>query len=345
MTRNKAFTKLAAVLLLAVLVAPGHAVFTKIGMAGLTFLKIAPGRGAAMGDAFVAIADDATAAYWNPAGLALLTGRQAVVNHIDWIADINHEFVAVAIPTRAGNIAVSVTALTMGKFEETTIEQYQGTGLTFTGSDLAVGVSYARLITEKLGFGLTAKVLSEQMWDMGATGAAFDFGVHYNTGWRNLRLAMAITNFGPDVKYSGSQLNFTFDPDWEWPWSREPIPGSYLTENFALPVTFRFGLAYDFWSNEASYLTLAADLNHANDVNEKVNVGFEYNYRPLFLRAGYVVNTDVNYAADLGWKTGLSFGIGLRVRPAGVFGLKVDYAYRDLDRLGSSHRVGLAAEF
>src|SRR5512136_1233930 len=84
--------------LLAVLAAPTYAVFTKIGMAGLPFLKIGVGRCTGMGEAFVAVADDATAAFWNPAGLALVQKRSAVVNHIDWVTDINHEYLSLVMP-------------------------------------------------------------------------------------------------------------------------------------------------------------------------------------------------------------------------------------------------------
>jgi hypothetical protein len=327
------------------LLVPAQAAFTKIGMAGLPFLKIGVGRCTGMGEAFVAVADDASAAFWNPAGLALVQKRSVVVNHIDWVTDINHEYLSFVTPTRAGNIGVSVTALSLGDFEETTIDTFQGTGRTFTGTDLAIGVSYARMFTDKLSFGLTAKVVSEQIWNVGTAGAAFDFGVHYNTGWRNLRLAMAIVNFGPDLKYSGGLLNFTHDPGWSWPWSREPIPGTYLTETFPLPVTFRFGMAYDVFHNDNSYLTAAADLNHFNDVNEKVNVGFEYRYKPVFVRAGYILNTDFSYAGDVGWTTGLSAGTGFRFTPTSGLGLNFDYNYRDLGRLGGSHRLTLSVDF
>ncbi len=349
MKRFSKATRIIRIAFLCVLVlgtfASSQAAFAKIGMAGLTFLKIGVGRSTGMGDAFVAVADDATAAYWNPAGLALVSGRQALVNHIDWIADVSHEYVAVVLPAGQGNLGINVTALSMGKMEETTLERYQGTGTFFTGTDLALGVSYARMVTEKLCFGLTAKVLSERIWDVGATGAAFDLGVHYNTGWRNLRLAMAIANFGPDLSFHGSQLNFMHDPDWEWPWTREPIPGTYLTENFSLPVIFRFGVAYDFINDENSRLTGAADLNHYNDVNEKVNLGLEYVYRILSLRGGYIVNTDASYASDLGIRAGLSAGMGLKLKPAENLGLTLDYSYRDLARLGGSHRFTLLVDF
>ena len=339
------FTFLLCILAFLAVFTPAQALFTKIGMAGLPFLKIGVGRCTGMGEAFVAVADDASAAFWNPAGLALVPKRSVVVNHIDWVADINHEYLSFVVPTKAGNVGVSVTALSLGEFEETTIDTFQGTGRTFTGADIALGVSYARMFTDKLAFGLTAKVVSEQIWNVGTSGAAFDFGVHYNTGWRNLRLGMAIVNFGPDLKYSGGLLDFTHNPDWSWPWTIEPIPGTYLTETFPLPVIFRFGMAYDFIRTDKSYLTAAADLNHFNDVNEKVNVGFEYSLKPVTVRAGYILNTDFSYAADVGWATGLSAGAGFRFKLTPGLGLNFDYNYRDLGRLGGSHRVTLAVDF
>ncbi|MBM3323270.1 PorV/PorQ family protein [candidate division WOR-3 bacterium] len=329
---------------LAVLVVPSEAVFTKVGMAGMPFLKIGVGRCTGMGEAFVAVADDASAAYWNPAGLALVQRRQAIVNHIDWIADVNHEYIVGVVPTRAGSIGLAVTALNHGTFEETTIDEPQGTGATFSARDIALGLSYARMFTDKLAFGLSAKAVSEQIWNVAASGLAFDFGVHYNTGWQNLRLGMAIANFGPDLKFSGGLLDFTHDPGYEWPWTRERLPGSYLTETFPLPVTFRFGLAYDLFRRDASYLTAALDLNHFNDVNEKVNLGLEYCIKPVWLRVGYVLNADAEYAREVGLSTGLSAGLGLRVRPAEAIGLGVDYGYRNLGRLGMSHRLSLAVE-
>ncbi len=341
----KALRKAVLTLCLLTAFAPSFGAFTKIGMAGLPFLKIGVGRSTGMGDAFVAIADDASAAYWNPAGLALVTSREVVLNHIDWIADINHEFIAAALPSPVGSFGVAVTALSLGKFEETTIDDYQGTGRTFTGTDLAVGLSYARMFTDKLAFGGTVKFLSEKIDQVGTNGVAFDFGVHYHTGWRNLRLGMAIANFGPDLKYSGSGLNFIHDPDWEWPWTREPIPATYLTETFALPVLFRFGVAYDLINTQSHALTAAIDLNHFNDVNEKVNLGLEYRMDGFYLRGGYILNTDVNYAADVRWEDGLSFGAGFRVRPMGGLSLGLDYGYRNVGRLGVSHRLTLGLGF
>jgi long-subunit fatty acid transport protein len=329
-------------------VTPVYGAFSKVGMAGMPFLKLGVGRATGMGDAFVAIADDASAAYWNPAGLALLKNREVLVNHIDWILETRLEYLAGAFPTKLGALAVSVTSVDYGQFEETTIDQYQGTGRTFGASDLAVGVSFARMFTDKFAFGATVKAIQQSIWDISSTAVAFDFGTYYNTGWKNVRLAMMIANFGPDALFSGKELDFqvSHPEGYTWPWTITPIPGTYKTEKFPLPVIFRFGVAYDLFKTEdKTRLTFAADLAHYNDINEKVNVGFEYKIMNFLIRGGYILNTDTQYADDLGWRTGLSFGGGVTVHPTGNLNLTVDYAYRDLARLGISHRVTVNVGF
>jgi hypothetical protein len=339
----------AACCLLALLSAPrAEAVFTKLGMAGAQFLKIGVGRPTGMGDAFAAVADDASATFWNPAGIALLDGREVLLNHIQWIADVKHDYLSFVAPTAAGNFAFAVTALTMGNMQVTTIDEPQGTGQVFSASDLAFGVSYARKFTDKFAFGATVKGVQERIWDMTASDIAFDFGVHFNTGLKSLRLGMAISNFGPDTRFTGKQLQFDFtNPDYTWPWTRTPTASEQLTETYPLPILFRFGFAYDLISGKDQKLVAAADLMHYNDVNEKVGVGLEYALHGFKLRAGYIINTDDSYAQSVGAMDGLSAGAGVDVTPFGKNNMKfgVDYGYRNLGRLGISHRVNLNIHF
>lgn len=325
------------------LTTPAYGTFTKLGMAGMQFLKLGVGRATGMGDAFVAIADDASATYWNPAGLALLKNREIILNHIDWILETRHEYLTGAFPTNLGTFGFALTSVNYGDFEETTIDQYQGTGRTFGASDLAFGASFARMFTDKFAFGVSVKVMQQQIWDMSTSAVAFDFGTHYNTGWKNLRLAMAIANFGPDALFSGKQLDFevAHRDDWTWPQTYQPLPATYKTEKFPLPIIFRFGFASDFFNNEKTRLTFAADLAHYNDVNEKVNFGLEYKFMNFLVRGGYILNTDMDYADQIEWRTGLSFGGGITVTPIPNLNLGVDYAYRDMGRLGPSHRMTL----
>ncbi len=326
---------------------PAYGVFTKLGMAGMPFLKIGVGRATGMGDAFVAIADDASATYWNPAGLALLKSREVLINHIDWILDSRHEYIAGVFPTKLGVLGVSITSVHIGDFEETTIDRYQGTGRTFSAGDLCAGLSFARMFTDRFAFGGSVKVIQERIWELSASTVAFDFGTYYNTGWQNFRLAMAIANFGPDARFSGRQLDFTVNTrdDWTWPWTWHPIPASYMTEKFPLPITFRFGIANDFNLTGKDKLTVACDLTHFNDVNEKINFGIEYSIMNISLRGGYILNTDTQYAENILWRTGISFGAGFIVKPVDDLSFRVDYGYRDVGRLGDSHRIGLNVSY
>ena len=90
---------------------PLYADFAKLGTSGAQFLKIGIGRGAAMGEAFVAVADDASATFWNPSGLGTITHREISFYHNEWIADIRHEYLAVILPlSNFGTMGISLTA-------------------------------------------------------------------------------------------------------------------------------------------------------------------------------------------------------------------------------------------
>ncbi|MEO0072512.1 MAG: PorV/PorQ family protein [candidate division WOR-3 bacterium] len=320
-----------------------HAVFTKLGKAGFAFLKIGVGRATGMGEAFVAVANDVSATYYNPAGLASLKAREFLLSHNEWILTSRLEYLAYAHPTNFGTFGLAVTYLNYGEFEETTIDNYQGTGRTFSAGDVALALSYARMFTDKFAFGGNVKFIQERIWDLTANAVALDLGTYYNTGWKNLRLAMTISNFGPDARFTGKQLDITISnpENWTWPWTISPIPATYKTENFILPTIFRVGLAYDLVSNENYLLTGAADLVHYNDLNERVNVGFELNIKNYYLLAGASINTDFDYASNVLWRSSLCGGLGARFNIYGTSALNLDYIIRDLGRLGLAHRINL----
>jgi hypothetical protein len=323
--------------------------FSKVGTTGANFLKIGVGRATGMGDAFVAIADDASATYYNPGGLARV-GRCVQLNHLEWIADLTHENISAVLPTGFGTVALSVTALAMGDIEQTTIDnpntrlrEDEGTGLFFGASDLAVAASYSRIITDKLSFGLTVKAINQSIWDMSASAVGADLGLLYNTGWNSLRIGAAMTNFGTQLSFSGRQLDYSFFWGDSGP---SQLQGSYKTSPSPLPTTFRFGLAYDVVNQGSNVLTAALDVLHPSDINETVNIGLEYGYaKTFYVRAGYVLNTDISYQEKLGWGTGLSAGLGVRTEPAKGLKLGLDYGYRFIEYLKPTHRLLLTVGF
>jgi hypothetical protein len=373
--RTSKYIPLILILLLAV---PLYADFAKLGTSGAQFLKIGVGRGAAMGEAFVAVSDDAAATFWNPSGLGLLTNREVTFQHNEWIADIRHEYLSVILPFGTfGTMGISLTVLTMGSMEytavddpNTTIREDTGTGTFFNASDFALAFSFGRMFTDRLSAGVSVKAIQEMIWDMSATGFAADFGIHYNTGFKGLRIAAAMSNFGADISYGGGRLivvsDYTevYDNDLDY----DPIPVEERTTPFPLPLMFRFGLAFDPIASEASRLTLALDLNHPNDNYETVNFGVEYGYlNTLFLRFGYKMYLNMDYMKamtggdpifdDEGEITGyewgdetewllnnLAAGVGFNLK-TGATALKVDYTYMNKGILKATHRIGLTIGF
>lgn len=331
-----------------VLCGSSFAAFSKVGTIAAPFLKISVGRPTGMGDAFTGIADDASATYYNPAGLAHLDRREVFFNHIAWIAGMNHEYISGILPIRGiGTVGLSITSLNTGDIEQTLIDdprsparEDQGTRLFYSGSDMAVAVTYARLITDKLAFGITGKGITEKIWEMSAGGIGMDVGLLYHTGWRSLRIGAAVSNFGSDITFGGRNLDFIDSTRGTNP------PASYKTTPSPLPIMFRFGIGYNLIEMENSKLVLAADLVHPSDINETINIGLEYGLtKNFFLRGGYIYNTDASYTANIGRRQGLSAGAGFAVKAFSRMDLKLDYGYRNQGFLGGTHRVTLGVGF
>jgi hypothetical protein len=116
---------------------------SKRGTTAASFLNIGQGaRATAMGSAFVAVADDPSAIYWNAAGLARLENNGVVFDHTQWIADVGYNFVAGALRIGDfGTIGVSFVSSDISEMNVTTVENPNGTGETFSVSDVAFSIS------------------------------------------------------------------------------------------------------------------------------------------------------------------------------------------------------------
>ncbi len=318
--------------------------FTKVGTAGLPFLKIGIGaRPAGMGQAFVAVANDVSSVYWNPAGMPYVKGTGVLVNYIHWFAGISYTYVATVTSLGGGgNLGVQSGLLMYGSMEETTVDEPEGTGNEFSAYDMVIGISYSRFLTDKLTVGVTLKYVNEKIYDMSADGFAFDIGTLYYTGWKSLRIGMMLANFGTDMRIEGNNLDIRLDP---W----EDIPGEdvvfrFKTTSFAMPLYFRMGLAYDAIDTDEMKLTTALELMHPSDGDEKVAVGLEAKYRDMAsLRLGYYL--DSNKWDDMKSATeGLSLGVGVNQSMAGG-NVAVDYCARDMGYLGWVHQITLNLGF
>ncbi|MBI3189071.1 MAG: PorV/PorQ family protein, partial [Ignavibacteriales bacterium] len=153
----------------------------RAGISAFQFLKIGSGaRAVALGETFTAIANDASALYWNPAGLTQFAENQAIFAHTEYVVDIKHEFAGVAYHlTPADVIGASVISLHMDDMEITDETNPKGTGRYFAFGDVAVGLSYGRTMTDQFSFGLTVKYVEETLDILKMRGVLVDIGTFY----------------------------------------------------------------------------------------------------------------------------------------------------------------------
>ena len=334
MTRRIVIILLAALLSTAAMAGD----FSKTGTAGAQFLKIGVGsRYNGMGEACVATADDIYSMYWNPAGLTYVPGSEIAFSYVNYVADISLNYVAYARKFNdIGVFGVSATVLSMSDQEITTVEQPEGTGLNYSVSSYALQVSYARQLTAQFSFGTSFKYINERIYHEDANGFAFDFGTLLYTGYKTLRLAMNISNMGPDMKFEGPDLDVPYDPDQSNP-NQDPYSGSINVDPYHLPLIFRVGLAYDFEFNNDSKLVMSVEVKHPNDNQQQGAIGAEYNWQDrYFLRAGYKLNyEEENVGLGAGFRTGLGEETDL----------VLDYAWVDYGRLDTVHRFSASIAF
>lgn len=303
-------------LLMLVLVLPVQAKgIKKIAQTGMKWFSIPMGsRPAAMGNAFTAVADDAGSIFWNPAGIALTQGKHLYLNQTQWIADIKvNSGAATWADDRFGTFAISYAAADWGDLHGTRRANNDAgfieTG-TFSPTDYAIGLGYAKRISNQFAFGGHLKYVYEELGSTleGNLDApkeytakqdliAFDFGTVYSTGFKSLVIGMALQNFSEEAQYRAEQ--------------------------FPLPLTFKFGIAMDvtdLWlaADAPHSLLVSVDAVHPRDYSERLHFGMEYGYHDLFfVRGGYKTNYD---------EEDLSFGAGLKYAFNGLQ-LGLDYGY------------------
>ena len=316
---------------------------SKVGTVAVPFLTIGIGaRANAMGGAFTSVANDVTALFWNPAGIASFDRNQLALIHSEWIADLKHDFIGLAVPLGAiGSIGFSLNALTMDDILVRTPVFPEGTGEMAESYDMAIGVSYARKLTDKLSLGASAKYIRSVLWHMSAQTMAVDLGVVFHNLFGFLQLGASISNMGGKIKYSGRD-NFVYhDIRPSENGNNERIDAELQTGEYNLPVTFRAGLSTVINREGDMPLLIAVDLTEPSDNVRCMNVGGEWAfYDMVFLRAGYASLFEIDSERGFTVGGGLVFNI-----PSTDIPLYLDYSYEDLGILDNSQKFSLSLEF
>jgi hypothetical protein len=305
---------LALVLMLMASEAQATEIFEKVGTIGGQFLKIGIGaRATAMGEAYTAVADDATAVFWNPAGIARLSGNIVSFSHAAWPAelDLNHGAYVFSVGFIPGMMAVHARALSMAPILRTDTTHPEGDGTFFDAGDFAIGFTYGRSFTDKFSAGIGVNYVQETLADLDASTATFDFGILYDTGFRSLRIGMAIANIGSEMEF--------------------------IEDSVAMPIVFRLGSSMRVFENGPHALLSSVEFSHPPDNAERGNFGSEYAFRDfMFLRGGYKFNYD---------SEGLTAGAGVKFPASTAATAKLDYGFTDFETLGSVHRFSAELSF
>lgn len=321
-------------LLLSANVIYGQGEVTRVGTTAANFLGMEVGtKAVAMGGAFTAMADDATATFWNPAGLTRANGPVTHYEIIDMYAGMDHQFAAVVVPMGNGNfIGFSVNYFSSGDMEITTIAEPEGTNSFFNAASYAISGVFSKRLTDRVSFGLTTKFISERIWREKAKGIAFDIGTTYRTVNDQLTIGMVLQNLGPTMSMNdGPDISLSIDD--------EIFPGlpdrevRFITEDFDLPVSFTLGFAYTLLGsqgalieNPSGKLVLITDISDGFDSQLRNKWGFDYTWQEFIsLRGGYRINYDVAT-----WSTGAGI-----VLPVSDGDFVLDYAWSSWGDLGS----------
>lgn len=299
--------------------------FDQVGTTAFQFLKVIPNaRAAAMGGLGTLTIQSSEAVFFNPASIA--AGRSTLdmgVSYLDWFLDVRLTSFSLSYKLAdIGTIGFHALYNDLGDFEETSVDglfRDEATGAYNPGTTgnilspnaFVAGISFAKSLTDKFIFGVTAKYAREDLVAAAASGLIFDGGIRYDTGFKTLQIGATLRNFGAEIKY--------------------------LKESYPLPQTLSIGAAGYLVgpenpllaSSPVHRLLVAYDLSQTRDHSQQQHFGVEYSLSDfIFLRGGYKFNFD---------EEGLTLGFGLKRN-----GLAIDYAYNDFGEfLGNVQRFTL----
>ncbi len=309
---------------------------SKVGTTAASFLNIPSGaRITALGGASAAIADDATAVFSNVAGITNLQSNQVCFNSADWFVGSSLNHFSAVLSAGSHVFGLSMKQLDYGSEMVTTVSNPEGTGEQWKANDQVLGLSYARLLTDRFSLGGTFKVVSQEIYHESASTVALDVGLLFRSDFRNLRIGMSINNFGLDAKLDGKDLLLAVDIDEVNAGNNDNISAKLETDEWPLPLLFTVGLAMDLIETETMHWQLAVDALHPNNNNSYIRLGTELGiYELIYLRVGHS-SILKEYAED-----SFSAGLGIKYSMAGMR-MGFDYTVTDYGRLGMIPQFGI----
>lgn len=292
--------------------------FNRAGKTIYNFLRVEQGaRPVGMGGAFTAISDDINSIFYNPAGLVNIERIGYVFSYANWLVGSKFYSGAAGYKTGFGTFGLSFVHFGIEEFEETLPLQPEGTGRMVNAGDLALGLAYAREITDKLSLGGHVRYVEENLDLDTRRTVAIDVATYYRTGFRDLTLGVALRNLGPD----------------------QAVSRVTRSESFPMPIDFNVTLASEILGNREGpfSMVVAFENGFTIDLGDRYRLGTEiWLMNILALRGGYHFNYS-NQDFSLG--VGLAPGIGNKK-------LYIDMAYTHFqDYFDAPIRLSISGAF
>ncbi|NUO80117.1 PorV/PorQ family protein [candidate division KSB1 bacterium] len=315
----------------------------QVGTSAAAFLRIPVGaKGIAMGSAYTALTGDGSAMFWNPGNVANQSKRNLFLHHSPWLPGLGFYYAGFSLPMADwGVFGINVVTLKSDEMDITTPQAQMGTGETFTATSTAVGIAFARRLTDRFAIGANFKYVNERIFHSNATAFAFDLGTVFITPFRNVRFGVSVSNIGTKMQMRGEDLNSYVDIAPTQGGNNDNIVAALKTDPFDLPILMRLGLAWDVRLAEGARVTFACDGVNPNDNGQSLNVGLEFAtfQETLALRGGF----SELLLEDR--EKGLTLGAGLKVPSVGGIDLVLGYAYEDFKYLGGVNHISIEMVF
>lgn len=283
-------------------------VFSYAGEEKYSFLKIPQGaKPTAMGGAFVAMADDPSGIYYNPAGLSQMPFRQFYSAFTSYLDQSSITHLAIMTNYYPHYFGFSLLNVNYGAISETSSTEPFGTGKTYSPNDLLATITYSIGYRDIILAGINLNLISENL------------GIS-SSSWQSMDVGMICRI----KRINGLSLGASY---------------KNLTTTHNLPQSFRVGALYKIKLKTgepfADYINLTTDVDSSFSRASIIAFGAEYLYQGfLALRCGINNVSNIRPAGDL------SFGVGF-----GYSNFKIDTSYVSYKELGDVYRVALNYEF
>ncbi len=320
--RNLSLRLLNLFIAVALIASTAHAQggFKKGKYAGEFLTLGAGGRGLGMGGAYVALARDVSAAYWNPAGLVNIEYPQIMLMHAEQFEGIvKYDFGSFGVPFGAHrSLGLSLIRLGVDDIKRTELEnpdaklgptnRPQVAGL-FSDAEYALFLTYAVKRSNTLSFGANIKIIHKALGDNSAWGLGFDLATLFNPVG-NLQVGLNLQDITSTIL--------------AWDTGRRELIFPMLKAGFAYPMGFPMiggymapALDFEIRFEGRDFASQLA----AGPVSLDSHLGWEYQREAFAFRVG----------SDVG-----NFAVGAGIN---LPKLQVDYAFLGHSELGDTHRI------